>query len=101
MTPLGKLATLPNWSTEARDVSQDGTVVVGRAFGPMASTYIALIWTPAGGWQKLSDALADAGIDVSDWDQLQQAEAVSTNGKIIAGTGVRKGVQLGFVARLP
>ena len=67
----------------------------------MGMVYIAVIWTPAHGWQKLSDALADAGIDVSAWEQLQYATAVSTNGKIIAGTGVKGGVQLGFVARMP
>lgn len=101
VTLLGKLATLPQWFTEGRDVSQDGTVVVGRALPPFGGTNVAVIWTSTGGLQKLSDALATAGIDVSAWEQLQEAEAVSTNGKVIAGTGVKGGVTLGFVARLP
>jgi uncharacterized membrane protein len=102
LTRLGKMATLPDWRAEGRDVNQDGTVVVGRALPPRGGTNIALLWTPAGGLQRLSDALAAAGIDVSDWEQLQEVAAVSPSGKIIAGTGVKKGgVQLGFVARLP
>lgn len=101
VTQLGLMATLPGWFTEARDVSNDGTVVVARAMPPTGGTNVALIWTPTGGLQKLSDALGAAGIDVSAWEQLQEVAAVSPNGKIIAGTGLRGGVQLGFIARLP
>jgi len=101
VTQLGLLSSLPGWFTEARDVSNDGTVVVARALPPFGGTNIALIWTPAGGLQKLSDALGSAGVDVSAWEQLQEVAGVSTDGKVIAGTGLRGGVTLGFVARLP
>lgn len=100
VTDLGQLPSLPNWRTEGHDVSEDGKVVAIQAQPPTGGTDMALIWTSAGGLQKLSDALGAAGIDVSEWD-LKFARAVSANGKIIAGGGVKGGVSLGFVARMP
>jgi len=99
-TDLGPLASLPNWRMYGKDVSQDGKVVVIRAEPPNGGDNTALIWTSSGGLQKLTDALGGAGIDVSAWD-LKDATAVSANGKIIADYGLKGGVAVGFVARMP
>ena len=99
-TDLGQLASLPNWRMYGKDVSQDGKVVVIYAEPPTGGDNTALIWTSNGGLQKLTDALGAAGIDVSAWD-LKDATAVSANGKIIAGYGLKGGVAVGFVARMP
>jgi uncharacterized membrane protein len=99
-TDLGELASLPGWTLDGKDVSQDGKVVVIRGDSSTGGDNTALIWTSSGGLQKLTDALGAAGIDVSAWD-LKDATAVSANGKIIAGYGVTGGVAVGFIARMP
>jgi len=99
-TDLGELASLPGWKLDGKDVSQDGKVVVIRGEPSTGGDSMALIWTSSGGLQKLTDALGAAGIDVSAWD-LKDATAVSPNGKIIAGYGLKGGVAVGFVARMP
>jgi uncharacterized membrane protein len=85
--------------SEARGVSADGSVIVGRAFSDAGSE--AVIWTESGGLQRLSDVLTTGGIDLTGWT-LIEAFAVSADGRTIAGVaGNSENRQEAFIARIP
>jgi probable HAF family extracellular repeat protein len=82
-------------------VSDDGNVVVGYS-GYQPPT-VAFIWTPGTKMVKLSDYLTNKGISgFQGWD-LINANSISPDGKIIAGTGINNnaGRLEGFVVMLP
>ena len=82
-------------------VSDDSTVVVGMSgYQPPTD---AFIWTPETKMVKLSDYLTSKGITGHESWTLVNANSVSPDGKIIAGTGINNRAQRieGFIVRLP
>ncbi len=82
------LPDLPGGDDNAsvQGVTSDGLTGVG--FGseiPFWTT--ATIWSAAGGLQRLADVLAAQGVDLSYWDSLDEAYAISPDGRFIAGSG--------------
>lgn len=82
-----------------RAVSDDGSVVVGDAVS--GGGYVAVVWTQAGGVQKLADYLAANGTAAPDGWNLQSASGISADGRTIGGWGVSAdSVFTSFVADL-
>ncbi|MDQ8185813.1 right-handed parallel beta-helix repeat-containing protein [Pelagicoccus sp. SDUM812002] len=74
-------------------VSGDGSVVVGYinifySENSANNAYFAFIWTRAGGTKTIIEAAVNSGIewDFDSWDP-EQATAISTDGRFIAGWG--------------
>ena len=68
-------------------MSADGSVVVG--FGVLSDSGVqaAFVWDSANGMRDLQNFLAtDLGLDLAGWS-LEQAEAVSADGRTIVGYG--------------
>ena len=81
-------------------VSDDGNVVVGSS-GWMPPLD-AFVWTPGTKMVKLETYLTDRGVTGFGQWRLIVANAVSLNGKIIAGTGINPaGAAEGWTAKLP
>ena len=73
----------------ARDVTNDGSMVVGRAGGGGLGD-LAFLWTPDDGMRDLNEVLlTDYGLDVEamGWE-LNHANAISPDGSVIAGLGI-------------
>ncbi len=70
----------------ARDVSADGSVVVGGGEAGSAANR-AFVWTPDTGIRDLREVLVLLGLDLDGW-QLTDAVAVSADGRTILGNGV-------------
>jgi hypothetical protein len=85
-------------ASSARDVSADGSVVVGWSAGSAAASG-ALVWTD-GRVQRVEDVLAAAGVNLTGW-VLRSANHVSGDGNVIAGDAIAPdGQTTGFIARL-
>jgi uncharacterized membrane protein len=94
--PVGALhmAELPptpdDWSDDpasyALAVSQDGNTVVGNTGTPINED--AFIWTSATGMMLLSDYAAARGVAIPAGFLLYSANAISADGKTIAGNGI-------------
>ena len=85
--PLG----LPAGATTciAADVSGDGSVVLGWADGDPAGLFGfgPVIWDAASGTRRLTDVLVgELGLDLGGWT-LDQATAISADGRTIVGSG--------------
>jgi uncharacterized membrane protein len=72
-------------NARALSVSGDGSTVVGVSYIGLGSR--AFLWTPWLGMVDLQDFLEARGVDVSDWDLLRQANAISPDGSAIVGLG--------------
>lgn len=93
MQPLGRLADGGN--AVALAASGDGTVIVG--YGESA---VALVWDANHGMRNLRDVLTQRyGLDLTGWE-LREAVAISPDGSIIVGQGMRGGRPEGWVARV-
>lgn len=99
---LRDLGDVPGGSDSgyAWGASGDGSVVVGYADNGTSSP--AMVWDAAHGARSLSDVLAGAGVDMSDW-YLQNAYGISDDGKVVGGQGYQlsTGRSQGFIAHLP
>jgi len=94
---LGTLSPTGQGS-EADDVSQDGTVVVGRS-GITIGVSDAFVWTQATGMQDLNTLLATQGVSTAGWT-LTRVWAISGDpvaGYNLSGTAVMNGATDGFV----
>ncbi len=82
-TGLVGLGSIPgsSSSTSAKATNSDGSVVVGRAGLDI------FYWTSEGGMQSLTDLLTAQGDDLSHWNYLFDAAAVSGDGQTIVGYG--------------
>ena len=120
---LGDLPGGASWS-EARAVSADGSVVVGRAStgyttlpksvaGPTEGTlqiqspdpipvFEAFIWTESGGMRNLREVLTSiCGLDLNGWT-LTTATDVSADGLTVVGTGINPdGNSEAWIATIP
>jgi uncharacterized membrane protein len=99
MVGLGDLAG-GSFRSFAFGVSGDGSVVVGQ--GSSSNGTEAFRWTSGGGMESLMDVLIAEGVDVSDWNSLTRAEAVSADGNTIVGYGINAaGNTEAFIAIVP
>lgn len=70
--------------SKAFDASADGSVIVGTAGVDFDH---AFVWTEVRGMVMLDELLANAGVDLTNW-QLFQATSISADGNIIVGDGI-------------
>lgn len=82
---LQDIHTLNNssWSI-ARDVSDDGNIIVGQYYPTSGTFFRAFRWTPARGMEDLNIVYAHL---LSNGSELFQAMAVSADGRFIVGVG--------------
>ncbi len=89
----------------AYDVSDDGQMVVGRAYtGGSSNGEQAVLWTPNEGFRTIESILLDYGIDIQaeGWVRLSLASGISGDGRTITGTGSIRGLGTqGWVVTLP
>ncbi len=99
-TPLGLGFMAGGSSTEAVDLSADGKVVVGA--GDSATGAEAFVWDARHGIRPLRQLLVQQyGLNLDGWS-LEEASAISDDGRTIVGTGTNPaGQREGWVARLP
>jgi probable HAF family extracellular repeat protein len=99
MVPLGFIG---GTFSEARAVSDDGSVIVGIA-SVAGGNLNASIWTPSGGMQRLWDVLVANGVDpaATGWSTLFEAIDVSPDGRFIVGSGLRNGEEQAFLVTVP
>ena len=84
MVGIGDLAG-GSFSSHARAVSADGSVVVGE--GRSASGLEVFIWNATDGMRELDQVLIDDhGLDLTGW-KLQNAGGISDDGTVIVGYG--------------
>lgn len=101
MIPLGALPS-DGYSSEARGVTADGSVVVGLSGVSPAPKTAAFIWDVVNGMRDLREVLiAEHGLDMTGWE-LSVANAISPDGRIIVGRGVNPAGQVeGWMVTLP
>jgi hypothetical protein len=92
---------------EARDVSADGSVIVGSAFmlRPDDSDGVpgeeAFFWTEGAGMVNLRDALIAGGVTGLENSILFSTTGVSADGMTLVGTAFHDGQRQAFVATIP
>ena len=96
------LGDLPGgiFQSNAAGVSADGSLVVGSSSVDAGTA--AFVWTSTMGMINLRDFLVANGVsNLANW-QLREANAISADGRTIAGAGVDpNGATRGWVATLP
>lgn len=90
-----------DYSSIAYGVSGDGNVIVGSGGGNSGQE--AFMWDATNGMRSLVDVLAsEYGLDLSEWQKLTAAYAISADGRTIVGDGVNlDGDTEAWVARIP
>ena len=89
-TGMVGLGDLPGgqFSSSATDVSDDGSIVVGRSrVGRFSNQDAAFVWDEVHGMRSIQELLIDAGIDLTGWS-LTGASGISSDGFVIVGTGL-------------
>jgi probable HAF family extracellular repeat protein len=81
------------------DVSEDGSVVVGRGHDPETTSGAAFIWTAETGMLSLRDALIFGGANMDGWTPFT-ATGISADGRTVVGTANGPNGQEAFVATL-
>ncbi|MFO0688618.1 MAG: hypothetical protein U0900_07915 [Myxococcota bacterium] len=85
MQRLGDAAARWTWSG-ARDVSGDGSIVVGQGVvDPFTGEGDAFVYDADHGVRLLADVLASLGVDLAGW-RLSSADAISRDGTTIIGS---------------
>ena len=96
------LGDLPGgtFESDAKDVSADGSVIVGHA--ATALGFEAFVWTGTGGMQNLRELLIAGGATgLTGWT-LTEANAVSADGRTVVGYGTNAaGNQGAWAATIP
>lgn len=90
------LGTMTGGFSSATAVSGDGTITVG--FGDIGTTTGAFIHEDSIGMVYLREYLAGRGVDLTGWDQLLTATAISANGRFVVGNGIFNGTERAFIA---
>ncbi len=103
-TESGGIARIGIWNLgQAKDISESKIVIVGTGSVLKGTGYDkkAFRWTPARGMESIQQVLLAQGINVAGmgWD-LAEAEAVSANGRIIAGWGQHQGANESWLVEL-
>jgi uncharacterized membrane protein len=81
-------------------VNGDGTVVAG---GGGAGALAAWIWDPTDGARSFDGVLTGLGANLTEWRTGEAAlriNAISSDGKVLVGTGYRNGKTTSWIARL-
>ena len=89
------------FESSALDASADGSVVVG--YGSSDAGMEAFIWDADNGLRSLREVLVNdfgLGASLSDW-RLNVAKAVSDDGRVITGTGLRPNGNAAWVVVIP
>ena len=99
MVSLGTLGSPGDSVLVSAALAVDGTgnKVVGYSYA--ANVMNAFYWTEASGMRALSDVLAEAGVDMTDWF-LNNAYAISKDGKLIYGTGTHGADNVVYMANM-
>ena len=104
MVGLGQFYSGDLSYTSAKDVSADGSLVVGYVASGWAPDleYEALIWDAEHGLRRLQDVLEDEyALDLSGWT-LEVASAISDDGRTLVGCGTNPaGYPEAWIARIP
>jgi probable HAF family extracellular repeat protein len=74
--------SMQGFESWAYGVSANGSIVVGRSY--FGTFYGAFRWTAAGGMENLTSAYANL---LTNGSRLDEARAISANGRYIVGTG--------------
>jgi probable HAF family extracellular repeat protein len=87
-------------SSHAFAASHDGGTIVGYAYSALGRE--AFVWTTSAGMRSVREVLLSAGVTAHlNW-QLEDAIAVSANGRIVVGHGLNpSGNREGYIAFLP
>ncbi len=96
------LGDLPGggFHSEAWGASADGSIVVGYSHGAVRG-YEAVIWDPVNGLRSIQTTLGnDFGAELTGWT-LQNAIAVSADGRTVIGYGDYFGAFRGWIATIP
>ena len=94
------MISLANFSAIPREVSADGSIIVGEMF-IVGEGNLAFIWTPNGGVVPLADLLIGQGDDLSHWTRLTDSSGISNDGRTIVGNGINiNGDSEAFLATL-
>ena len=96
MVGLGYIDQANDMSSYAYGVNKDGSVIVGTNYDASYQS-LPFRWTEATGMQSIAKLLADAGVDLSDW-QLFDATDVSADGNLIVGMASHQGNTVGYLA---
>ncbi|MFG0284958.1 MAG: GC-type dockerin domain-anchored protein [Phycisphaerales bacterium JB039] len=102
MGSIVELRPLPGTlNSVAIDVDGSGTRAVGQSWnsGEMSRATVWDLGDPGLVAQDLNYLLPTLGIDLTGWE-LTSANAISTDGDVIAGTGVHEGVTKGWIATI-
>ncbi len=85
--------------SEALGVSADGSTIVGTS--EILAGYTAFIWDAENGMRALDEVLTAQGLDLTGWT-LEEARAVSDDGRVIVGQGINpSGQPEGWIAVVP
>lgn len=100
MVPLGDLVE-GSYDSVARDVSADGSVIVGEV-SPEVGGRLGFVWTDEAGMRTLNDVLVDDfGVDLGGWD-LANVRSVTPDGLTFAGVGFNPdGLAESFIVTVP
>lgn len=86
--------------SEATAVSGNGSVVVGWSLSSLGEE--AFYWDATHGMRSLVQVLSVSGVDMSDWQKLSHASAITPDGKTIVGYGTNVlGHTEAFIATVP
>ena len=98
MLGLGALDAT-NFDSEAKFVSGDGSIVVGKSTNATGQTEV-FIWDATNGMLSLRQVLIDRGLDLTGWS-LDDVGGISTDGHTIFGVGTHNGVKEIWSAIVP
>jgi hypothetical protein len=87
-------------ATNAFDLSDDGSVIVGRADDWWMGQLTPLLWTTSTGWTDFQAFIAAQGTSAPGWS-LTSAGTVSGDGRTIAGWGYSPFSRQGWIVKMP
>ena len=97
---LGQFSPGSGLTTNAFDLSDDGSVIVGRADPFDWGSFTPLLRTPSTGWVDFQAFLSAQGTSAPGW-MLVTAGTVSGDGKTIAGWGYSPFSRQGWIVQMP
>jgi len=96
---LGLVGTLP--SQIAHCVSDDGSMIGGRAGGSASGSDQGFVWSPSGGMEFARDYFADRGARVPPAWRVYECRTMSADGRTVGGRAIGPaGETRGYVAQL-
>lgn len=98
----GRNVATPTWATESAlsGISANGRVGVGYLVDPKGYYGIAAVWHEFVGLVSLRELLQAQGADLTGWSAISNANAASSDGKVVVGAGVYLGKERAFRAEI-